>query len=261
MAGTPVLLGAPAERPRPRPPLTANATLVGREHLTEDVQIILVMPDDGPLPFQPGQYMSLGLPYDGGWLQRPYSPSGSPRGVPLEFLVRQVSGGQLTPRLWATNVGSRLRIGPAKGIFRLTPDDRRAHLFVATGTGIAPIVAMAAALTRHPAPPPTIVLHGVRHEQELAYRDRLQRWAAEAPRFSYVPAVSRAGPGSSPAAFHCGRALDLLPEVWAGFRLQPDGVIAYLCGNPAVVDGAAEWLVARGVAVDAIRREEYWATT
>jgi len=53
----------------------------------------------------------------------------------------------------------------------------------------------------------------------------------------------------------------VLPAVWADFCLQADGVIAYLCGNPAVVAGAAQWLTERGVAADAIRREEYWATT
>jgi ferredoxin-NADP reductase len=261
MAATPALLGAPVERPRPRPQLAANGTLVEREHLTQDVQIMRVMPDDGPLPYEPGQYMSLGLLLEGRWLQRPYSPSGNPGDVGLEFLLRRVSGGQLTPRLWAASVGSRLRIGPAKGRFRLTPGDRRVHLFLATGTGIAPMVAMAAALLRRRDPPPTIVLHGVRHEPELAYRHRLRRWTAEAPRFAYVPAVSRAVPNSTPATFRCGRALDLLPAVWADFGLQPDGVIAYLCGNPAVVDGAAHWLAARGVGADAIRREEYWATT
>jgi ferredoxin-NADP reductase len=261
MAATPALLGAPAARVRPRPQLAANATLVGREHLTHEVQIIRVLPDDGPLHFGPGQYVSLGLEGDGGWLQRPYSPSGNPDDAELEFLLRRVSGGQLTPRLWMTPVGSRLRVGPAKGLFRLIPDDRRVHLFVATGTGIAPMVAMAAALLRQPAPPPTIILHGVRHEPELAYRDRLQWWAAEVPRFSYVSAVSRAEPHAGPTAFHCGRALDVLPRIWTEFSLQAGAVIAYLCGNPAVVEGAAQWLAGRGVATDAIRREEYWATT
>jgi CDP-4-dehydro-6-deoxyglucose reductase len=260
MVATPALLGAARERPRQRQQLDANATLVGREPLTEDVQVIRVRPDDGPLAFVPGQYLSLGLPHAGGWLQRPYSPSGSPDDVQLEFLLRRVVGGELTPRLWVTPLGARLRIGPAKGLFRLLPNDRRVHLFVATGTGIAPMVAMAAELRRHPAPPPAIVLHGVRHEPELAYRDRLQWWAAEAPGFSYHAAVSRGAPGPALSAFHCGRALDVLPTVWADFCLQPDDVIAYLCGNPAVVAGAAQWLTERGVAPDAIRREEYWAT-
>jgi len=214
MAVGPAVFGPPASRGRPRAEQAANATLVRREPLTEEVQIIRVLPDDRPHGFQPGQYVSLGLPHAGGWLQRPYSPSGHPADAELEFLLRRVAGGQLTPRLWATPLGARLRIGPARGLFRLIPGDRRMHLFVATGTGIAPMVAMAAELRRHPAPPPAIVLHGVRHEPELAYRDRLQWWAAEGADFSYRAAVSRAQPGRAPTAFHSGRALDVLPAVW-----------------------------------------------
>jgi ferredoxin-NADP reductase len=256
MTATQALLEALPARPRSRPQLPSNATLVGREPLTDDIHVLRVRPDDGPLSFHPGQYVSLGLWHDGAWLQRPYSPAGQPDDRELELLVRHVSGGRLTPLLWSTPTGTRVRLGSAKGLFRLMPDDRRLHVFVATGTGIAPMVAMASALLQLAVPPPLVVVHGVRHAAELAFRERLEQWRQQSPELVYIPAASRSD-GSEPGV-HRARALDLLPEVWAQQVRDPGMVVAYLCGNPAVVEAAGEWLAARGVPHDSIRCEEYW---
>jgi ferredoxin-NADP reductase len=260
MTAAPALLGALPERPRLRAQLPANATLVGRELVTDDIHVLRIRPDDGPVSFQPGQYLSLGLWHDGGWLQRPYSPAGRPDDRELELLVRRVANGSLTPLLWSAAAGTRVRIGPAKGLFRLVPDDMRQHLFLATGTGIAPMVAMVSALLQRADPPPIVVVHGVRHISELAFRERIEGWISRIPELVYIPAASRCD-ASAAAGIHRARALDLLPDVWVDHVTQPDGVVAYLCGNPAVVDAAARWLAARGLAPDAVRCEEYWSPT
>lgn len=243
-------------RIRVRTPQPANATLVACQSLTDDIRVLRLRRDGGPTPFVPGQYVSLGLWQDGAWLQRPYSPATTSE-TDVELLVRRVDGGQLTPLLWTTPAGTRLRLGPAKGLFRLAPDDRRTHLFLATGTGIAPLVAMAASLVALPDPPPIVMLHGVRHAADLAYRDRIEAWA-DAPQLTYLPAVSRPEPGRPEPGVLPGRALDVLPGIWASLRPDPASVVAYLCGNPAVVNGAAEWLASRGLPEQMIRREEYW---
>ena len=131
---------------------------MSRIDLTETVARFTLRPDAGALPFEPGQYFALGLVVDGRLVQRPYSTaSAAGRGRDLEFLVRLVDGGTFTPRLWALRVGARLRLGRAKGLFTLRPGDPRAHLFIATGTGIAPLVSMLEALAADEAarPPPT----------------------------------------------------------------------------------------------------------
>jgi ferredoxin-NADP reductase len=242
-----------AERPQP----IANATVVHREPITDDIQLVRLLHDDGPVPFAPGQYVSLGLARDGGWIQRPYSPANSPGAPELELVVRRVIGGRLSPALCATSAGTRVRIGPAKGLFRLIPDDHRVHLLLGTGTGIAPLVSMTTELLARPEQARVVLVHGVRVVAELAFRDRLQALAADARQLTYVPTVSRPGDALA-SGTRGGRALDLLPEVWEELALDPGRVVAYLCGNPAVVDGAADWLTSRGLAPSAIRSEEYW---
>lgn len=238
--------------------LASNATLVGRERLTDDIHLLHVLPDDGPVRFRAGQYLSVGIRRAGSWVLRPYSPANCPSAEgELELLVRRVPGGALTPLLWKEPVGARLHLGTPKGIFRLIPDDRRSHVFLATGTGIAPIVSMVGELVASGASPTIVIVHGVRHAAELAFRDRIQGWIDAAAPIAYLPAASGADKDAGGVA--AGRATDLLPDLWDRLCLDPATAVAYLCGNPAVVGAAARFLgQTRGVPADAIRREEYW---
>jgi ferredoxin--NADP+ reductase len=241
---------------RPEP----NASLVGRVDLTPSIARFVVRPDDGVPAFQPGQYFALGLAVDGRLLQRPYSTS-SPSGTghELEFLVRLVAGGAFTPRLWRLAVGDRLRIGPPKGLFTLRPDDSRTHLFISTGTGLAPFVAMLAGLRARPRLPRSIVVHGVARVGELAYRDQLEGWARASARVRYVPALSRPDdPANAGWTGVAGRIDATLDRICDDQRIDPGDTVAYLCGNPEMIASASRVLARRGLAEDAVVSEHYW---
>ena len=89
--------------------------------------------DEEPTPFEPGQYMTIGVFVDGKIVQRPYSVASAP-GVAgdtgYEFYLRLVQGGTFTPILWDLPVGHRMRMIGPKGKFLLEPDDDRTHLFI-----------------------------------------------------------------------------------------------------------------------------------
>lgn len=254
---------------RPLPPprnaaaasFRANATIVEREDLTASVARFVIRPDEGIPAYEPGQYFALGLPVDGRLLQRPYSTSTAPDGATsLEFLVRLVRDGAFTPRLWTRRPGDRLRLGRPKGLFTLQPGDDRTHLLISTGTGLAPFIAMADLLRRRPERPGAIVVHGVAAAAELAYRDRLERWATEHPAFGYLPAVSRPDdPANAGWTGATGRVDAALPTVWAIHRLDPATTVAYLCGNPGMIRDATVRLRELGLPEDAIVSEHYWA--
>ena len=244
----------------PVAPVSPNATLIEREDLTGSVARLVVRPDEEAPPFVPGQYFALGLTVDGRLLQRPYSTASTPpaRGG-LEFLVRLVPGGALTPLLWQLTPGARLRMGRPKGLFRLAPDDRRAHLLIATGTGLAPFIAMTGELEARGAGGRTVVVHGVARVDELAYRDRLEAWQRDSRSITYLPAVSRPDdPANRGWAGLTGRLDAALPEIMARATLQPADTVAYLCGNPAMISAVTAALRFRGVPAEAIISEQYW---
>jgi len=258
-----------------RASLEPNATLVARIDLTPTVARVVIRPDDGVGPFEPGQYFALGLAVDGRPLLRPYSTSSAPDvRTDLEFLIRLVRDGAFTPRLWRLGPGARLRIGRAKGLFTLRPDDPRTHLFVATGTGLAPFVSMVGALLRGEAARPgvpevpttlaprAVVVHGVSRLDELAYRDRLERLATEADGVRYEPIVSRPDdPANAAWQGRTGRVAAQLDDVCASHDLDPTSCVAYLCGNPEMIASVEAILIARGLASDAIVSEQYWPMT
>ena len=59
-----------------------------------------------------------------------------------EMYVRLVPVPRFTTLLWRLPLGHRMRMIGPKGRFMLEPDDDRTHLFVSTGTGIAPFISM-----------------------------------------------------------------------------------------------------------------------
>jgi ferredoxin/flavodoxin---NADP+ reductase len=284
----------------PRPassPSTAigpNATLVAREDISPTIVSLRIRPDAGVPAFEPGQYFALGVearhpiaegPEASGGaeaggteaggteaggaeagrvlVQRPYSTA-SPRGEveALEFLVRLVPGGALTPRLWRLQPGARLRIGRPKGRFRADASDPRRPVFIATGTGIAPLVSMLESRLLEQADGPVggrpVVLHGAAVTRDLAWRARLEAHARHG-RIAYVPAVSRPADRANARWFGAvGRLDGLVPHVLSVRGVDPDDAVAYVCGNPAMIDATIAALRAFSLPADAIRTEAYW---
>ena len=251
---------------RPRAALEANATLMDRRDLTPTMARLRIRPDDGRPAFRAGQYFAIGLPVDGRWIQRPYSAAwSSGEAGALDFLVRLVPGGALTPHLWRLRRGGRVRLGPPKGLLALDPGDPRRHLFLSTGTGIAPHLAMLDTLLSRPGAglqggrrPAPVVVHGVATVPELADRERLERLAADGA-IDYVPAVSQpADPLNRGWAGAVGRLDALIATIAAKAELDPGSTVAFLCGNAAMIAAVAPRLATLGLPAAAIRAESYW---
>jgi ferredoxin-NADP reductase len=248
---------------RRAPDLADNAVLVARDLLSPTVARLVVRPDDGVAPFVAGQYLALGVRVDDRIVQRPYSTASDPAHADAhEFLVRHVPDGALTPRLWALPVGSRVRLGPPKGAFTLATGDQRAHLFVATGTGIAPFLAMLRTLARRPHPPRTILVHGAARTEDLVCGDDIAALAAGGLPMTYVPTVSRPDdPANRGWQGRTGRAEAILASVLESAELVPGAMSAYLCGNPGMVAAAEIALLAHGLAPADIHAEKYWTAS
>ena len=102
-----------------------NATLVRRVDQTDDLAIFWVRYDGDPVPFEPGQYMTIGVFADGKLWQRPYSVASAPRDAGdggYEFYVRLVPIIRFTTLLWRLPIGHGMRMIGPKGKFLLEPE-------------------------------------------------------------------------------------------------------------------------------------------
>ena len=240
-----------------------NATLVRREDETESLSYFWVRFDEEPTPFESGQYMTIGVMVDGRIVQRPYSVASPPAAAGsdgYEFYVRLVQGGTFTPLLWRLPVGHGMRMIGPKGKFVLQPDDDRTHIFISSGTGNAPFVAMMRQMLIDGRPRPVVFLNGVSHAHELGYRTVLDDWerTGEYP-VTYVPTVSRpTDPVNAAWTGRTGRVESILDGVLDELGLTPADSIAYICGNPDMIIAAEATLLGRGYPEEQVHKELYW---
>jgi len=164
--------------------------------------------------FRPGQHLRLLLQER----QRDYTMTSGPEDPELAILVRQVPGGWGSSRLAAQEPGGTLRFTGPHGRFLFRPSPRK-PLFVCTGTGIAPFVAMARSGVRG-----YTVLHGARDPEDLYYRDILVAGAD-----GFVGCISGAGKLEEAGLFS-GRVTGFIKE-----RLPQGAYDFYLCGREEMV--------------------------
>ncbi|MBL8446554.1 MAG: ferredoxin--NADP reductase [Zoogloeaceae bacterium] len=208
----------------------------------------------GHFQFRPGQFARLGLDGDEGQtIWRPYSMVSTPDAEELEFLSIVVPGGAFTSRLDTLKAGDAIRFNTMSFGF-LTVDSFEAGKtlwMLATGTGLAPFVS----ILRDPATwqqfPRLVLVHGVRHGAELAYRDELTSLAQQAPipgggTLRYLSAVTREPvPGALGARIPALLASGELQRA-AGWPLGLEDSRIMICGNPDMVQETRAWLTAQG---------------
>jgi ferredoxin--NADP+ reductase len=240
-----------------------NARLVRRKDMTESLAYFWVRFDGEPTPFEPGQYMTIGVMVDGKIVQRPYSVASPPieaGSEGYEFYVRLVQGGTFTPLLWEMPVGQKMRMIGPKGKFMLRPGDDRTHIFISSGTGNAPFVSMMKQALADGNPRRAVFFNGVSYAHELGYQDQLEDWEASG-RYpvTYVPTVSRPNDPSNAAwTGRTGRVEMILAPVLEELRLTPANSIAYICGNPDMILSAEQTLLERGYPEEQVLKELYW---
>jgi ferredoxin--NADP+ reductase len=240
-----------------------NATLVRRVDQTDDLASFWVKFDGPHTPFEPGQYMTTGVFADDKLVQRPYSVASAPATADTEgyeLYVKLVPVIRFTTALWRLPVGHRMRMIGPKGRFLLEPDDHRTHLYVSTGTGIAPFISMMRQTLVDGRPRRTVLLNGCSYAEELGYRDLLEAWERDGTYpVRYVPTVSRPNdPRNAGWTGRTGRVESVVAAACRDLRLQPERTVVYICGNPDMIINVESILMDRGFPEFHVKKELYW---
>ncbi|WP_348642980.1 FAD-binding oxidoreductase [Natronomonas gomsonensis] len=127
-----------------------------------------------------------------------YSIASSPTHDELEFCVRRVPGGQMTSELAVDlEVGETVRLRGPYGELLLEEPSSRDVVFLATGTGVAPLKSMIDYLfeterDQYEGRPRDIWLFlGAAWGDTLPYREVFESYANRRDNFHFVPTVSR----------------------------------------------------------------------
>ena len=221
-----------------------TGSIAGIDTLTHDIKALRVTLDR-PLAYAAGQYASLrptGLDR-----ARDYSFATAPGeggSRELLFYIRLTPGGAFTEWLFnKARVGDVLEVDAPHGDFWLRPDEAPL-LFVAGGSGLAPIRALLEEAIHGGVARDAVFLFGARAQRDLYDLERMadiaRRWHGQ---FRFVPVLSEEPADSG----------------WTGARglvtslVQPEHVPelsrrhAYLCGPPGMIDAALAVLARAGV--------------
>jgi ferredoxin/flavodoxin---NADP+ reductase len=240
-----------------------NATLVRRVDQTDDLASFWVKFDGPATPFASGQYMTTGVIADGKMLQRPYSVASAPAVADsegYELYVKLVPVIRFTTALWRLPIGHRMRMIGPKGKFLLEPDDDRTHLYISTGTGIAPFISMMRQTLVDRQPRQTVLLNACSYADELGYRDLLEGWEGDGGYpVRYVPTVSRpSDPRNAGWDGRTGRAEAVVADVCRDLKIRPQKTVVYICGNPDMILNVESVLMDRGFPEFHVKKELYW---
>lgn len=193
--------------------------------------------------FEPGQYAFLRLRDADGDFFRAYSVVDAADGM-VTFCVKMITSGRGGRALRVLRIGDRVGLGRAMGIFSLATRTGR-KVFVAGGTGIAPVLPMCRSA---PDADKTVIV-GVRNFADLFWLDELEA----VPNTTVIPVLE--APDADWPGLR-GRVTDGL----AAFDITGLGE-AYLCGSPGMVNAVRNHLLARGVPESAIRADAFTSNT
>lgn len=208
------------------------------------------------LNFQAGQYMLVEVPETGH--QRSYSIASSPSSShAVEMLVDLQPQGPGTKYLAQLQPGDEVKMTGPLGYF-IVPDrnttigqDEKEIMFIATGSGIAPMKSMIEDLliTKKDDRPMTL-LWGLRYEVDQFWYDDFGILAQEHPNFSFQPVLSRP---SEQWPFHKGYVTDVL---CIQEEFSQKGY--YLCGNNHMIQDARQILIEKEVSPTHIHMESFF---
>lgn len=203
------------------------------ERVTDDVAILyLKLPATERFQFIAGQYLDI-LLRDG--TRRSFSMGNAPHDDEfVQLHIRHVPGGSFTDHVFQKMKEREiLRFEAPLGTFALQEESARPIVFVASGTGFAPVKSIIETAFRAGNNRPMVLYWGGRRPKDLYMNELPQKWAAEHENFSYVPVISDALPEDQ----WTGRSGFVHRAVMQDF---PDlsGHQVYACGVPVMVDAA-----------------------
>jgi ferredoxin-NADP reductase len=234
------------------PPQVFTAKLADKfvhNHKFTQYQFELVQPNH--IEFIAGQYVSIAVSTQGH--RRSYSIVSTPdNNHGFELFLDPKPDGLGSQYLENLKFGDSVQALGPMGTFVVRSQDPQVPLvFIATGSGIAPLRSMLYdQLQKHGTGRQMVLYWGLRHESELCWQEDLKDLVARFPNVTFHPVISK--------ALHewplChGRVTDCL----AVHELIPTAEY-YLCGSAQMISDVTEILDARGVAAEQILYEKFY---
>ncbi|MEW9898813.1 CDP-6-deoxy-delta-3,4-glucoseen reductase [Chitinivorax sp. PXF-14] len=212
------------------------------EKVSHNVAVLyLKLPVNERLQFLAGQYIDIVMK-DG--KRRSFSLANAPHDDGfLQLHIRHVAGGTFSEHVFHTMKPKEiLRFQGPLGSFFLREESAKPVVFVASGTGFAPVKGIVEHMIRHDIKRPTTIYWGAYNLSDIYMHELPQQWAKDHPHIRYVPVLSDPLPADNWAG-RTGFVHVAVAEDIADFGNYQ----VYACGAPVMVEAAHKAFTAQGL--------------
>lgn len=226
------------------------------DHTYDIKELTIKLSEPAEITFKPGQYVQLQSPRYGKVKQevsRAYSISSSPDHTDyIQLIIRRVPEGICTT--WVHDYlkeGDDVRFTGPFGDFFIQ-DTQADMLFVAGGSGKAPIKAMLEYLNARGSTRRMGYFFGARSRKDLYLDDLFAQWEQELPDFAYYPILSQPTEQCEWDG-RCGYVMPYFDE----FIQDVHNTEAYLCGSPGMIAAVVKYLTKLGIPEEKIYYDSF----
>ncbi len=206
-----------------------------------------------------GQHVDVRLTADDGYqTERSYSIASAPEDPRLAITVERLDDGEVSPYLVGeVRTGDKVELrGPIGGYFVWKGGDERPVLLVAGGSGIVPLMAMIRHRAADHLQTPTRLLYSSRSQDDVIYREELDRLASADDGLTVAHTLTRMQPpGWQGYARRIDRAM-IAEVAWPKEQMP----IVYVCGPTPMVESVATLLVDMGYDPASVKTERFGPT-
>lgn len=221
---------------------TIEATnLAGKYHY-------FVFETDAPLNFKPGQYISIKV---GNTRINSYSIATKEGDTRFGLLIDTSPGGPGSIYFENLSVADKISFLGPFGVFTYKPDDSGRLLFLATGSGVAPLRCIIDDLLKVQNFQKPIALYlGVRYQEDIFWDKYFERLMQDYPNFTFEQVISK------PDETWKGKTGHITDYLKQNF---PDAstISAFLCGNKSMIEDASKLLLELGIKKERLYTEKF----
>jgi len=230
--------------------------VVSNDPVTHDMRHLVVrLLEPEEIKYFPGQYMDFQVP--GTSETRSFSMANTPnRDNLFEFVIKVYPGGLFSGYLdTELKIGDQLSVEAPFGAFRLRENSLGDLLFIGGGAGLAPLLALLRSMAERGLDRKVTFYYGARTRRDLCFGEELTQLQEQLPGLTFVPALSEPAEDDGWE----GEA-GLITDVIARRETALNGVDAYVCGPPPMVEAAIATLTRLGRSEDHIFFDKFTTT-
>ncbi len=209
--------------------------VINNQKLPNDV-FLLELESPKNFNFKAGQFVLVYQKINDKEENRAFSISSSPSQKTIELLIKRFDNGKISPKLLESRKNDKLKIRGPFGMFTLDNAKQEELIFIAAGTGIAPLRSMIHEILEKNPNKKVSLIFGFRHENDYFFKEEFETLQKIHKNFTIHPCSSKPPENWS---YLKGRVTNHIPLIIK----SPENKHVYICGPNQMINDTLNLLI------------------